>query len=40
MPKPFFTSILNIYDLLTHFVDTFLNKSELILLYTVLNRKI
>ena len=33
--NPIFTYILNVYDLQTHFVDTFLNKPELILLYTV-----
>ena len=35
MPNPVFTYISNIYDLLTHFVDTFINETELILSYTV-----
>ena len=32
MLNPFYTYILNIYDLLTSFVDTLLNEPELIVL--------
>ena len=32
IPNPVLTYILNIYDLQTHFVDTFLNESKVILL--------
>ena len=35
MPNNVFACILNIYDLLSHLVDVFLNKPELIPLYTV-----
>ena len=31
MPNPLYTYILNIYDLLTHFVDNTFNEPEIIL---------